>query len=150
MSHDIKIIRELLLVKNHLSNKTDMAYSFETKDRSSSDGKPFLPKILRKAMQKKYKMKEIEDVRFFLLSLLEHVFDDTRVCDNSFTSTLACVEKCLSCNNLTGSIADLAIIGINVWPSDRNDTIDLESLFQGTFCCDVDMLGRKHCTSCDL
>ena len=56
----------------------------------------------------------------------------------------------LSCNNLTGSIADLAIIGIDVWPSDRIDTIDLESLFQGTFCCDVDMHGRKHCTSCDL
>ena len=31
-------------------------------------------------MQKDYKMKEMEDVRFFLLSLLEHVFEDTCVC----------------------------------------------------------------------
>ena len=31
-------------------------------------------------MQKDYKMKEMEDIRFFLLPLLEHVFDDTCVC----------------------------------------------------------------------
>ena len=80
-------------------------------------------------MQKDYKMKEMEDVRFFLLSLLEHVFGDKCVCDNSFTSNLVCLEKCLSCNNVTASIADSAIIDINVWPSDRNGTIDLESLF---------------------
>ena len=42
------------------------------------------------------------------------------------------------------------MIDINVWPSDRNDTIDLESLFWGTFCCFVDMHGRKYCTSCGL
>ena len=30
-------------------------------------------------MQKDYKMKEMEDIRFFLLPLLEHVFDDTCV-----------------------------------------------------------------------
>ena len=47
-------------------------------------------------------MKEIEDVCFFLLSLLEHVFDDTRVCDNSFTSTLACLEKCYHATTLQG------------------------------------------------
>ena len=75
MSHDTEIIRELLFVKEHLSNKTDMAYSFDMKDTSSSDGKPVLPKILRQAMQKDYKMNEMEDVRFFLLSLLEHVCD---------------------------------------------------------------------------
>ena len=47
MSHDTEIIRELLFVKEHLSNKTDMAYSFDMKYTSSSDGKPVLPKILR-------------------------------------------------------------------------------------------------------
>ena len=72
------------------------------------------------------------------------------VYDNSFISTLACLENCLSCNNLIGSIADSAMIDINVWPSDRNDTIDLESLFWGKFCCFVDMHGRKYCTSCGL
>ena len=101
-------------------------------------------------MQKDYKMKEMEDVRFFLLSLLEHVFDDKCVCDNTFTSNLVCLEKCLSCNNVTVSIADSAIIDINVWPSDRNGTIDLESLFWGLFFCGIDMHGRKHCTSCGL
>ena len=40
-------------------------------------------------------MKEMENARFFLLSLLELVFDDTCVCDNPFTSTLVCLEKCL-------------------------------------------------------
>ena len=80
MSHDTEIIRELLFVKKHLSNITDVAYSFEMRDRSSSDGEPVLPKILRKIKQKDYKMKEMEDVRFFLLSLLEHVFEDTCVC----------------------------------------------------------------------
>ena len=43
MSHDTEIISELLCVKKHLSNITDMAYSFEIKDRSSSDGEPILP-----------------------------------------------------------------------------------------------------------
>ena len=80
MSHDTEIIRELLFVKKHLSNITDVAYSFKMRDRSSSDGEPVLPKILRKIKQKDYKMKEMEDVRFFLLSLLEHVFEDTCVC----------------------------------------------------------------------
>ena len=31
-------------------------------------------------MQKDYKMKEMEVIRFFLSPLLEHVFDDTCVC----------------------------------------------------------------------
>ena len=57
-----------------------MAYLFEMKSRSSSNGEPVLPKILKKTMQKDYKMKEMEDIRFFLLPLLEHVFDDTCVC----------------------------------------------------------------------
>ena len=30
----------------------------------------------------------------------------------------------------------------------RNDIIDLGSLFGGTLCCDIKMHGRKHCTSC--
>lgn len=46
--------------------------------------------------------------------------------------------------DLTGSI------DVDVWPSHRNNTIDLESLFWFTFCCDVDIHGRKHCTSCNL
>ena len=50
------------------------------KDGGSSDGEPALPKILSRTMQKGYKMKEIEYVLFFLLPLLEHVFDDTCVC----------------------------------------------------------------------
>ena len=79
MPHDTEIIRELIFVEKHLSNKTDMAYPFEIKDRSSSDVQPVLPKILEEEMQKDYKMNEMEDVRFFLLSLLEHVFDDTCV-----------------------------------------------------------------------
>ena len=41
-------------------------------------------------MQKDYKMEEMEDIRFFLLSLFEHVFDDTCVYDNLFTSALVC------------------------------------------------------------
>ena len=92
----------------------------------------------------------MEEVPFFQLSLLQHVFDDKCVCDSPFNSTLVRLEKCLSCNNVTGSIADSTVIYINVWPSDRNDVIDLESLFQGTFCCDFDMHGRKHCISCGL
>ena len=54
------------------------------KDKSSSDGEPVLPEILRRTMQKGYKMKEIEYGRFFLLPLLEHVFGDTCVCDNLY------------------------------------------------------------------
>ena len=79
MPHDTEIIRELIFVEKHLSNKTDMAYPFEIKDRSSLDVQPILPKILEEEMQKDYKMNEMEDVRFFLLSLLEHVFHDTCV-----------------------------------------------------------------------
>ena len=117
---------------------------------SLADREPVLPKILTKAIQKNYKIKEMEEVPFFQLSLLQHMFDDKCVFDNPFNSALVCLEKCLSCNNVTGSIADSTIIDINVWPSDRNDIIDLESLFQGTFCCDFDMHGRKHCISCVL
>ena len=50
MSHDTEVIRELLFVKKHPSNITDMAYSFEMKDRGSSDGEPVFPKLLRKTM----------------------------------------------------------------------------------------------------
>ena len=55
-------------------------------------------------MIKDYTIKEMENVRYFLLALLEHVFTDTGVYDNPFTSTIACLEKGFSCNNLTGSI----------------------------------------------
>ena len=55
-SHDTEIIRELQFAEKHMSNKMEMTYSFEIKDRSSSsDGEPVLPKILRKTMQKDYK-----------------------------------------------------------------------------------------------
>ena len=57
-------------------------------------------------MNKDYRIKEMEDVRYFLLTLLEHVFNDTGMYDNPFTSTMACLEKGFSCNNLTGSIVD--------------------------------------------
>ena len=61
------------------------------KDEISSDGKPVLSrilKILRKAMEKYYKIKEIKIVQFFLLSLLKHVYDNTCMCDNASTFTL--------------------------------------------------------------
>ena len=57
-------------------------------------------------MNKDYRIKEMEDVRYFLLALLEHVFNDTGVCDNPFTSTMAWLEKSFSCSNLTGLIVD--------------------------------------------
>ena len=76
------------------------------KDRSSSDQIPVLPKILRKTINKEYRIKEMEDVQYFLLALLEHVFNDTGVHDNLVTSTMACLEKDFSCNNLTESIVD--------------------------------------------
>ena len=76
MPHYLEIIRELLFVKKHLSKKINMTYQFEMKDESSSDGEPLLSrilKILRKTMEKDYKIKEMKLVRFFLLSLLEDV-----------------------------------------------------------------------------
>ena len=76
------------------------------KDRSSSDQIPVLPKILRKTINKEYRIKEMEDVQYFLLALLEHVFNDTGVHDNLVTSTMACLEKGFSCNNHTESIVD--------------------------------------------
>ena len=57
-------------------------------------------------MNKDYRIKEMEDVRYFLLALLEHVLNDTGVYDNPFTSTMAWLEKGFSYNNLTGSIVD--------------------------------------------
>ena len=62
--------------------------------------------MLRKTMNKDYRIKEMEDVRYFLLALLEHVLNDTGVYDNPFTSTMAWLEKGFSYNNLTGSIVD--------------------------------------------
>ena len=64
------------------------------KDRSSSDGEPALPKILSRTMQKGYKMKEIEYVLFFLLPLLEHVFDDTCVAQKIKVSVKDFFSKC--------------------------------------------------------
>ena len=61
------------------------------KDEISSDGKPVLSrilKILRKAMEKCYKIKEIKIVQFFLLSLLKHVYHNTCMYDNASTFTL--------------------------------------------------------------
>ena len=52
------------------------------KDESSSNGKPVLSrmlKILRKTMEKGYKIKEMKLVQFFLLSLLKHVYDNTTI-----------------------------------------------------------------------
>ena len=62
--------------------------------------------MLRKTMNKDYGIKEMEDVQYFLLALLEHVFNDTGVYDNPFTSTMACLEKGFSCKKLTGSTVD--------------------------------------------
>ena len=104
--------------------------------------------MLRKTMNKDYRIKEMEDVQYFLLALLEHVFTDTGVYDNPFTSTMACLEKRFSCKELTGSTVDSTIIYCNVWPSDRDDAIDLESLLWGTFGCNFNILGRKGCVSC--
>lgn len=59
-----------------------MTYQFEMKDESSSNGKPVLSrmlKILRKTMEKGYKIKEMKLVQFFLLSLLKHVYDNTTI-----------------------------------------------------------------------
>ena len=56
-----------------------MLYPFEMKDRSSSDQIPVLAKILRKTINKEYRIKEMEDVQYFLLVLLEHVVNDTGV-----------------------------------------------------------------------
>lgn len=89
-----------------MSNKVAMLYPFEMKDRSSSDQIPVLAEILRKTINKEYRIKEMEDVQYFLLVLLEHVVNDTGVYDNPVTSTMACLEKGFSCNNLTESIVD--------------------------------------------
>ena len=48
MSHDSEIIRELLFAKNHLSNKINVTYQFEIKDRSSSDGEKGFTKNIEK------------------------------------------------------------------------------------------------------
>ena len=53
---------------------------------------------------------------------------------NPFSSTMDCLEKYLSSNNLTESILDLNIIDINVWNFHRDVEIDL-----GSFYCGVDM-----------
>ena len=62
--------------------------------------------MLRKTMNKDYRIKEMEDVQYFLLALLEHVFNDTVVYDNPFTSSMARLGKGFSCKKLTGSTVD--------------------------------------------
>ena len=114
MLYDLEIIRELLFVKKYLSNK--IKYQFEMSIWNEIwefiRWRTSLIKNTENKMKGDYKMKEMKLVLFFLLSLFEHVYDNTCVYDNASILTLVWLYRIDRCN---------------VWPSDRNVIIDLGS-----------------------
>ena len=68
-----------------------MAYLFEMKSRSSSNGEPVLPKILKKTMQKRLQHERDGGYPLFSIAFVRAcVWRYVCVCNNPFTSTLAC------------------------------------------------------------
>ena len=108
---------------------TDIPYQFETKDRSLKDPKePVMSTILKTAINKGHREKEMEDVRFFLSRLLNKIFDDDALCENPFLFNLAQFQKCQTCNSVDCSVVDGTIVDINVWAIDIDDIVDARSL----------------------
>ena len=148
--HDSELTKLLLFVKKKLCGMIDMPNQIETKDRSSTDpNEPVMSMILKTAMNKDYRKKEMEDARFFLSFLLDKIIDDDTLCENPFLLNLAQLRKCQTCDSVDGSVVDGTMFDINVWATDRDDIIDVRSRMWCTFYCDIDMLGNENCFHCE-
>lgn len=127
--HHSELTKLLLFVKKTLENITcviDISYQLQIKDRNSKDPKEsVMSMILKTAMSKEYRKKEMADAGFFPTFLIGKIFGDDALCENQFLLNLAQLRKCQTCNSVDDSVVDGKIVDINVWATDRDDIIDV-------------------------
>ena len=84
----------------------------------------------------------------FLTGLISKLFED-EITDNPFEIIFANLEQCSACNFIEGEIERNNCMRVIVWDSDKHESIRLQSLIWGSYCCNLEMESDKKRNNCD-